>query len=202
MIALITGGASCGKSAFAEQLCTRLGGDLVYLAAMRPYTAEGRARVARHRAQRAGKGFRTVECYEELDTALDGGAVDGATVLLECLGNVVANNLFSDAGEARDPAVVRAGVESGVALLSERSEHLIVVGNEIGSDGTDYGDQTLMYQRLLGSIACRVAAQSDLVAEVVAGAPSILVCSEAAQLALGPDMLPARIATADEVGNA
>ena len=61
MMAFVTGGASCGKSAYAEQLCTNLGGNLVYLAAMRPFGEEGERRVRKHRAQRAGKGFTTVE---------------------------------------------------------------------------------------------------------------------------------------------
>ena len=96
MMVLVTGGASCGKSAFAERLCTTIGGNLVYLAAMRPFGEEGRQRVLKHRAQRDGKGFATVECYEGLENVLENKAVAGSTALLECLGNVVANELFSD----------------------------------------------------------------------------------------------------------
>ena len=76
MRALLTGGASCGKSAVAEDLCMGLGGSLVYLAAMRPFGEEGAARVRKHRAQRAGKGFQTVECYEDFKLVLEDGRID------------------------------------------------------------------------------------------------------------------------------
>ena len=174
MIALVTGGASCGKSAFAEQLCTQLGGELVYLAAMRPYGEEGRLRVQRHRAQRAGKGFRTVECYEGLDVALSGGHIDGATVLLECLGNVVANELYTMQGDPIAPSVARGVIAMGMAELAKRCRHLVVVGNEVGSDGITYDAQTRAYQELVGTVACELAARADLVAEVVAGVPHVI----------------------------
>lgn len=185
MMTLITGGASCGKSAFAERICTELGGDLVYLAAMKPLGEEGAARVRKHRAQRAGKGFRTVECYEGLDAALASAAIDGATVLMECLGTVVSNELFridegQDGGQAKDqppaldPDGVRARVLSFVQALARRCAHVIIVGNEVGCDGVDYGIETRVYEELLGGIACAIAAQSDAVVECVAGIPLAL----------------------------
>lgn len=187
---LITGGASCGKSAFAECLCTEFGGDLVYLAAMKPFGEEGAARVRRHRAQRAGKGFRTVECYEGLNAVLASDAIDGATVLMECLGTVVSNELFrTDEGrdgvreEGRppvlDPDGVHARVLSFTQALARRCAHLVVVGNEVGCDGVDYGVETRVYEELLGGVACAIAAQSDAVAECVAGIPLVLKCPDA-----------------------
>ena len=95
MMFLVTGGANSGKSAYAEQLCMGLGGRRVYLAAMRPSGREGRERVSKHRSLRAGKGFEAIECYESFPAAVDDPRVKGAAVLLECLGNVVANELFS-----------------------------------------------------------------------------------------------------------
>ena len=68
MMILVTGGASSGKSAYAEQLACSLPGSRYYLAAMKPFGEEGARRIARHRALRAGKGFVTVECYEGLET--------------------------------------------------------------------------------------------------------------------------------------
>ena len=67
MMTYVTGGASCGKSAEAERLCSLDGGRLVYLAAMRPFGEEGAQRVRKHRAQRAGKGFTTIECFDDFE---------------------------------------------------------------------------------------------------------------------------------------
>ncbi|MBQ9041751.1 MAG: bifunctional adenosylcobinamide kinase/adenosylcobinamide-phosphate guanylyltransferase [Eggerthellaceae bacterium] len=61
MIALVTGGAASGKSAYAESLAKALPGPHAYVATMRHGDAETEARIARHREMRAGKGFVTVE---------------------------------------------------------------------------------------------------------------------------------------------
>ena len=186
MLAYITGGASCGKSTAAEELCLTLGEPRVYLAAMRPFGEEGARRVRKHRAQRAGKGFRTLECYEGFDAVLADEGLADATVLLECLGNVVANELFSEEGS--EPGVVE-GVESGVPAqapsacarivgnleaLADRCAHLVVVGNEVGADGVEYEVETRHYQQVLGDVACALTQHCDLVVESVAGVPVVL----------------------------
>ena len=177
MRALLTGGASCGKSAVAEELCMGLGGSLVYLAAMRPFGEEGAARVRKHRAQRAGKGFQTVECYEDFKLVLEDDRIDGATVLLECLGNVVANELFSaegDAADVRDAQALAARIASLLDALSERCAHLIVVGNEVGDDGVEYPAETACYQDVLGIVSRMWANHCNFVSECVAGVPTVV----------------------------
>ena len=58
MLILVSGGSGSGKSAFAEDLITASGLETkIYVATMQAWDAEGEARVARHRAMRAGKGF-------------------------------------------------------------------------------------------------------------------------------------------------
>ena len=176
MMALVTGGASCGKSAVAEGLCMALGGKPVYLAAMRPFGEEGARRVAKHRSMRAGKGFTTIECYEGLDCALRDGGIDGATVLLECLGNVVANEMFAGDGAAgaRETRSVLDGVMSGIEEIAIRSEHLVIVGNEVGSDGCTYQRETASYQRLLGDLSRCLAGRCSLVVECCSGIPVVI----------------------------
>ena len=58
MLILVTGGAGSGKSQFAERLSMALKQEpFRYIATMQIWDAECRARVAKHRQQRAGKGF-------------------------------------------------------------------------------------------------------------------------------------------------
>ena len=67
MICLVTGGAGCGKSTWAEKLVDSLPREnRYYIATMQVYDEESRQRVARHRAQRADKGFTTIECEKDL----------------------------------------------------------------------------------------------------------------------------------------
>ena len=62
MFTLVIGGAASGKSEYAESLLLGRPGPRYYLATMEPAAdGECRARIERHRALRAGKGFATIE---------------------------------------------------------------------------------------------------------------------------------------------
>lgn len=94
MLILVTGGSASGKSAHAERLlCEHAASSRLYLATMQPFGAAAQKRIARHRALRQGKGFQTVErplnlAGLELPRRYDG-------ILLEDLGNLLANELFA-----------------------------------------------------------------------------------------------------------
>lgn len=165
MFTLVIGGAASGKSEFAEAHVLSLSGRRVYLATMEPFGAEGRARVERHRRMRAGKGFETVERYTNLAGLL---LPPDTNILLECLGNLTANELYSPRGGG-----TRA-VLDGIDHLLSRSAHLTVVTNEVCSGGTDYAGDTLAYMRELARINRTLAARADLVVEVVCSLPSVL----------------------------
>ena len=71
----------------------RSGREKYYLATMEVYGAEGRQKVERHRKLREGKGFETLEYPLQIRGAAE--QVTGGTVLLECLSNLLANEMFS-----------------------------------------------------------------------------------------------------------
>ena len=163
MFTLITGGSASGKSAFAEEHVLKLSGQKIYLATMEPFGAEDR--IEKHRRQRAGKGFTTVE----RPTNLSGLTLPAsANVLLECLGNLMANELYSAQGGGTN--AVLAGVEN----LLFRCAHLTIVTNEVCSSGTDYAGDTLTYMKELAHINRILAAWADLAVEVVCGLPNVL----------------------------
>ena len=165
MFTLIIGGAGSGKSEYAETHAMSLDGTRFYLAAMEPFGSEAEARIARHREIRRGKGFRTVERFTDL-----GGLSlpEEANVLLEDLGNLLANEMFGPAGKGPAAAL------EGVLTLAEKCRHLTVVTNETGAGGTEYEGDTLVYMEELGRLNCLLAARADRVAEVVCGLPRIL----------------------------
>ena len=165
MLTLIIGGAGSGKSAFAEALVCRLPGKRLYLATMLPHGAESRARIEKHRAQRAGRGFETMERGLDLQHA---AIPDGADVLLEDLSNLLANELYEPTGGGMD------AVQRGLASLIENAENLTVVTNEVFSGGADYDEECLCYMRALAELNRALAARADLVVEVVCGLPNIL----------------------------
>ena len=164
MMTLVIGGAGSGKSAFAEDLVCRLPGERIYLAAMLPRDPESRERVAKHRAQRAGKGFETLERGLDLENA---ALPKGANVLLEDLSNLLANELYeADGGGAE-------AVRRGLAHLVSVCENLTVVTNEVFSGGADYAEESLRYMRTLAELNRELAARADLAVEVVCGLPNV-----------------------------
>ncbi|MGI6032875.1 MAG: bifunctional adenosylcobinamide kinase/adenosylcobinamide-phosphate guanylyltransferase [Coriobacteriales bacterium] len=176
---LIIGGAASGKSELAEALAVNFDGPRVYLATMNDEgDREDYERIERHHQLRAGKGFSTVECAQGLSEAIEGLDVAGATVLLEDLGNLVANELFLEDGTLLDEDELIWSVVHNIVSLENGSEALIVVANEVGADGLLYSEETADYVRVMGKLACALAADFDVVIETVAGTPYIVKGAE------------------------
>ncbi|MCD8021630.1 MAG: bifunctional adenosylcobinamide kinase/adenosylcobinamide-phosphate guanylyltransferase [Lachnospiraceae bacterium] len=173
---LITGGSGSGKSAYAEScvLKTALSASnheirQIYIATMIPYGEEGRQRVERHRRLRAEKNFETVECYTGLERLrIDDYDSSCSIVLLECMSNLVANEMFEQDGAGND--TVRA-ILRGVDALRQQAGHLFIVTNEVFSDGITYDAETMRYMSYLGEVNRALAEEADTVTEVVYGIP-------------------------------
>ena len=156
----ITGGSGSGKSEFAENIAMKLGGKMLYVATMKPYDDECLKRIERHRKMRDGKGFRTVECYTDLSEITE----SADTILLECMSNLTANVMFSDNNDNAFEKIIGG-------ILNLKSENIVIVTNEISSDGIEYDRDTKMYISLLGKINSMLSKRADKVYEVVYGIP-------------------------------
>ena len=96
MMILILGGSGSGKSAYAEDYLLRTAGDKkkYYIATMQIWDEEMQAKVDRHHRLRQGKGFTTIEPPTALEQAAS-QMYPEAAVLLECMSNLAANEMFS-----------------------------------------------------------------------------------------------------------
>lgn len=189
MFYVVTGGSGSGKSAFAEELicrkyeesgAARPGGSLIYIATMVPYGEETKKKIRRHREMRRNKGFSTIECYTGLDALTENGGLlsfdmadcaDGQgkpSVLLECMSNLVANEIYEPGGANDDTA---EAVLSGIEKLRKRCRHLVVVTNEICSESAEDSGEMKLYKKTLAKINQGMAEKADGVAEVVYGIP-------------------------------
>lgn len=166
MFHVVTGGSGSGKSAFAEQcILDCQGNKRIYIATMYPFDEESHRRIARHRAMRAEKKFTTIERYTDLEHLM---IPQGADVLLECMSNLTANEIYQEGG-AGDNTV--KAVLNGIHHLLEQAGNLVVVTNEVFSDGITYDPETEKYLEKLGAINCQMAQIADTVTEVVYGIP-------------------------------
>lgn len=192
MLHLVTGGCGSGKSAYAEQItCSnslKAGGGRLYIATMLPYGEETKRKITRHREMRADKGFETVECYIGLEKiagqkivdrqknmsdqnttdSFQRDWIDSSCVLLECMSNLVANEIYEPQGAGGETveAIIR-----GVQLLESKCHALTIVTNEVCSECSNDSAQMQAYKKVLSEINRRLAQMADAVTEVVYGIP-------------------------------
>ncbi len=167
MTVLVYGGAASGKSEYAETLI--LNGQenpRIYLATMEPFGEEGRARIERHRKLRENKGFVTLERCTSLSSL---HVPRGSAVLLEDLGNLCANELFSPEGAGSGR--VLGEILSGIENLAQQAGRLVIVSNDIFSGAGQYEGEMAQYLCLMGTLHQIIAEIASTVVEVVCGIP-------------------------------
>lgn len=160
MLILISGANNSGKSAFAEQLLCRIPGSLYYLATMVCCTEENKQRISRHRQQRAGLGFTTIEepcCLAQLRLEPD------AVVLLEDVSNLLANAMFEQQAGAEQ-------VLQDILSLSRRCAVLAAVTIS-GLSTEEYSGETAAYIRALQQLNRQLLAAADAAVQMDQGRP-------------------------------
>lgn len=171
---LVIGGSGSGKSAYAEALSCSLAGEehttKYYLATMQIFDEEGKQKVERHRRLRNGKGFLTIEQPLQIGHALCKMEAGRRTVLLECISNLTANEMFAETQPKTEIEVVESIIR-GVEQLKQNTAHLVVVSNNVFEDGNVYDAATTGYIHAMGKINQALAARADRVVEIVAGIP-------------------------------
>lgn len=177
MITLIIGGSGSGKSEYAEQVVMELsnGRKRYYIATMQVYDEEGQKKVDRHRRMRGGKGFETLECPVDIgnafvrDDALKESRQE-SVALIECLSNLVANEMFQPEGICPEEEVVQK-IVAGIQKLEQECNSLVIVSNNVFEDGVEYDETTMAYLRAMGKIHQKLFAYAKRVVEVVVGIP-------------------------------
>ena len=170
MFVFVSGAVRSGKSEWAEQAAMALSplGPRVYLATARVLDEEMRRRVERHQAARQGRGFLTIERPQELEDILP-SVPEGATVLLECLGNWTANELFNEDGSRADTERTVEKILKTALNLRDQSANLLIVSNDLFCDGVRYDAGTEAYLHALGTLHVLLAGEADAAVECVSG---------------------------------
>ena len=92
-----------------------------------------------------------------------------ATVLLQCMSNLLAYEMFDETDAANGDLTDK--LLSGMSCISRQCKHLIVVTNEVFADGIEYAPETKEYMRQLGRLNRQLAGMADEAVEVVYGIP-------------------------------
>ena len=174
MITLVIGGSGSGKSAYAEDLLSEYNKNKYYLATMIVNDQEAEKRVDRHRELRRGKGFETIECSSNIDTVAGVLPEDGSAVmLLECMSNLVANEMFGHS-QAKSAEEVTAKLLKDIQHLASKLSQLVIITNNVSEDGTEYDSTTMAYIKAISDFNVRISEIADRVVEVVVGIPIVI----------------------------
>ena len=191
MIYLVTGTPDSGKSAVAEELAVRTKDPhKIYLATMKVLDETGRKRVAKHRKQREGKGFVTIEREYGILRVLEMIEMPSeTTVLLECVSNLVGNEMH-DNPDRRSPLKQAGFPQAGISPADPSSSgpsrgagspeqfadeiaeeirelagsvhNMVIVTNEFEGGRETYDAETELYVGLLHMVNVRISAFADL----------------------------------------
>ena len=181
---LILGGQKSGKSRRAEQLSAAwLAQDArhaaVLVATAQPHDAEMRARIERHRADRAAR-LPALRCVEEplaLGEAIRTQSAPQTLVVVDCLTLWLTNRLMP-MGAPASAAQLAADEDDLVAALQAATGPVVLVSNEIGLGVIPLGEQVRGFVDAMGTLNQRVAAACDRVCFVAAGLPMWLKGSQ------------------------
>ena len=165
MSTFISGGCKNGKSYYAQRIAKSAGAPLYYIATMIPHDDEDDARILRHRNERDGWGFETLECGADILSCLDRADPDGS-FLLDSVTALLSNEMLAPDGfHPEAPKKIAAELCEFVRLAPKT----VLVSDFIYSDAALYDEWTETYRRGLAHIDCAVAQACDNVLEVVNG---------------------------------
>ena len=159
----ISGGCKNGKSTYAQHLAKhQQSGLLYYIATMNAADDEDAERIARHREERAGMGFITVEQSQYIEAILE-KCDNGGSFLLDSLTALLANEMFSARGSFDGNAYER--VAAGLAKVLDKIQNIVIVSDYIYSDAMQYDPLTETYRKSLAALDRLAAKHCDVVLE-------------------------------------
>ncbi|MDK2810557.1 MAG: adenosylcobinamide kinase / adenosylcobinamide-phosphate guanylyltransferase [Petroclostridium sp.] len=179
-IILVTGGARSGKSTFAENLVSRLGTKILYIATSIPFDDEMKDRIRKHREQRPSF-WDTLEAYKNLDIKIKEIYKGHQGILLDCITIMISNILFSngdiDWNTCNMDKVnglelqVKEEINKLIKVSGEINVPVVVVTNELGMGIVPENRLARIFRDIAGRVNQQLAAAAEEVYLVVAGIP-------------------------------
>ncbi len=167
----ITGGCKNGKSTLAMNVARSISGGrpMYYVATMNPSDDEDVDRIRRHRLEREGLGFVTLEIYTCIQQCLDKVACE-SVLLIDSITALLANEMFGS-GFADSSACMR--VTEGLERVLGRAGDIVMVSDYIYSNAELFNVYTDMYMSGLAAIDRRMAHLCDAVIEMCNGSATL-----------------------------
>lgn len=172
MLQLILGGASSGKSLYAEQLAKNSAKEVIYIATAEAKDLEMQHRIQKHQQQRPSH-WQTVEEPLFLAQALTKYAHPKRCLLVDCLTLWLSNSLFNPQGDMQTQVFEQQRAKL-IAILPQLNTDIILVSNELGLGVVPMSAMTRKFVEETGKLHQELAQICQRVILVTAGLAQVL----------------------------
>ncbi|MBI05278.1 MAG: bifunctional adenosylcobinamide kinase/adenosylcobinamide-phosphate guanylyltransferase [Pelagibacteraceae bacterium] len=162
----VIGGASSGKSLYAEELVMELPGAPIYLATAQAFDDEMEDKIASHRRRR-GDDWTTIEEPYDLPDAISENGVSNTVLLVDCLTLWLSNLIFLERDISKES-------DDLIEAISKVKGCIVLVSNEVGLGLVPDNQVGRHFRDLQGTLNQKVAAAADRVVFIAAGLPLTL----------------------------
>lgn len=166
---LISGGSKNGKSFFAQEIALKMKKEnkpLYYLATMVPKDEEDIHRINKHKMERKGWGFNTVEINKNILFEIEKCDKDGS-FLLDSTTALLANEMFLENGKINFKA--REKITYDLIKILDKVNNIVIVSDNIYSDSCIYDEFTNRYRESLALIDRDISKFCNVVIEACYG---------------------------------
>ncbi|MBL8019489.1 MAG: bifunctional adenosylcobinamide kinase/adenosylcobinamide-phosphate guanylyltransferase [Leptospirales bacterium] len=172
-IHLVLGGSRSGKSSFALKLAESLGDSRTFIATAPVLDVEMKERIHKHKLERQGRGWNTIEEQTKLASVL--ADLKSSVVLIDCL-TLWINNLLYVAGAGSPAAELTEEdiAKHSLALMKSSRQSgstVIFVSNEVGLGIVPENRLARRFRDMAGRCNQIVAAEAEHVHFLVSGIP-------------------------------
>ena len=164
-ITLVLGGASSGKSAWAESYVLKQGQNVGYIATAQPFDAEMKEKIAQHKGRR-GEEWTTCEEPLNIISCFNAFPAD-QPILLDCATVWLSNLILAEKN-------ISAESSAFIDYLHSHSGKLVIVSNETGLSVVPHSRLGRDFQKAQGQLNQQLAALADKVVLIVSGLPLLL----------------------------
>ena len=175
---LITGGARSGKSSYALSIAEKISEKKLFVATCPQLDHEMSERVRRHKEERSGRGWQTIE--EEVDLArIFSAEVKNVDVMvIDCITLWVNNILYTLGEENVDDHKISELCRSWLSKITEYHGTVLCVTNEVGMGIVPENRMVRKYRDLVGTCNQLLGVAADEVVVVSCGVPLYIKTSK------------------------
>jgi len=174
---LIIGGARSGKSRFAQELASKLGESVLFVATAVAGDEEMRQRIDEHQQARSAT-WDTLEVTTHVGSQIRQKIGGAQVVIVDCI-TLLVNNIFSQysdqtADQIDAPLIEEkliAEIDELVECINQVDANFIIVTNEVGLGLVPANRVNRLYRDLLGKANQILAEHADEIYLMVAGLP-------------------------------